>query len=175
MKSHLSGHFFWHNLWANCQNLEINQNLAWISLVDCLFTYFNEVKKRIFLSISCHYLWAVLQSGSSFGSGRRRSRSPSPVGIGVRSRSMDGRMPKITVDRTPSDESLASSCAQMSMTSPGSSSSPRSPISPPWTNGSRSPSKLYLLAVKWCTVHRGRDHIGRGAIEPFLNFFPLFC
>ena len=77
----------------------------------------------------------VLQSGTSF-SGRRRSRSPSPVGIGVRSRSMDGRMPKITVDRTPSDESLASSCAQMSMTSPGShsSSSPRSPISPPWSS-----------------------------------------
>ena len=100
----------------------------------------------------------VLQSGTSF-SGRRRSRSPSPVGIGVRSRSMDGRMPKITVDRTPSDESLASSCAQMSMTSPGShSSSPRSPISPPWSSaaannaggqgvatgagGARSPSKL---------------------------------
>ena len=97
----------------------------------------------------------VLQSGTSF-SGRRRSRSPSPVGIGVRSRSMDGRMPKITVDRTPSDESLASSCAQMSMTSPGShSSSPRSPISPPWSSaasasaatasggggGARSPSK----------------------------------
>ena len=77
----------------------------------------------------------VLQSGTSF-SGRRRSRSPSPVGIGVRSRSMDGRMPKITVDRTPSDESLASSCAQMSMTSPGSSSSPRSPISPPWSSAS---------------------------------------
>ena len=95
----------------------------------------------------------VLQSGTSF-SGRRRSRSPSPVGIGVRSRSMDGRMPKITVDRTPSDESLASSCAQMSMTSPGShSSSPRSPISPPWSSaasasaggsggGARSPSKF---------------------------------
>merc|ERR1719412_2595661 len=53
-------------------------------------------------------------------------------------------MPKITVDRTPSDESLASSCAQMSMTSPGSSSSPRSPISPPWSSsadsGSRSPN-----------------------------------
>ena len=97
----------------------------------------------------------VLQSGTSF-SGRRRSRSPSPVGIGVRSRSMDGRMPKITVDRTPSDESLASSCAQMSMTSPGShSSSPRSPISPPWSSaasasaggsggGARSPSKFRL-------------------------------
>ena len=96
----------------------------------------------------------VLQSGTSF-SGRRRSRSPSPVGIGVRSRSMDGRMPKITVDRTPSDESLASSCAQMSMTSPGShSSSPRSPISPPWSSngssgsggnggGARSPSKFF--------------------------------
>jgi len=57
---------------------------------------------------------------------------------------MDGQMPKITVDRTPSDESLASSCAQMSMTSPGSSSSPRSPISPPWSStasgGSRSPN-----------------------------------
>ena len=100
----------------------------------------------------------VLQSGTSF-SGRRRSRSPSPVGIGVRSRSMDGRMPKITVDRTPSDESLASSCAQMSMTSPGShsSSSPRSPISPPWSSngsssgsagnggGARSPSKFRSL------------------------------
>merc|ERR1711963_1310157 len=55
--------------------------------------------------------------------------------------------PKITVDRTPSDESLTSSCAQMSMTSPGShSSSPRSPISPPWSatnggaSGSRSPN-----------------------------------
>ena len=57
-------------------------------------------------------------------------------------------MPKITVDRTPSDESLASSCAQMSMTSPGSSSSPRSPLSPPWSSATpnsavaaRSPSK----------------------------------
>ena len=102
----------------------------------------------------------VLQSGTSF-SGRRRSRSPSPVGIGVRSRSMDGRMPKITVDRTPSDESLASSCAQMSMTSPGShsSSSPRSPISPPWSSngssgsggnggGARSPSKFRTLYLK---------------------------
>lgn len=79
-------------------------------------------------------------SGTSF-SGRRRSRSPSPVGISVRSRSMDGRMPKITVDRTPSDESLTSSCTQMSMTSPGSSSSPRSPISPPWSTGSRSPGQ----------------------------------
>ena len=104
----------------------------------------------------------VLQSGTSF-SGRRRSRSPSPVGIGVRSRSMDGRMPKITVDRTPSDESLASSCAQMSMTSPGShSSSPRSPISPPWSSngssgsggnggGARSPSTFFkTLKIRPC-------------------------
>ena len=107
----------------------------------------------------------VLQSGTSF-SGRRRSRSPSPVGIGVRSRSMDGRMPKITVDRTPSDESLASSCAQMSMTSPGShsSSSPRSPISPPWSSngsssgsggnggGARSPSKFRTLYLTILTT-----------------------
>lgn len=69
---------------------------------------------------------------------------------------MDGRMPKITVDRTPSDESLASSCAQMSLTSPGSSSSPRSPISPPWssTNGARSPSKIYQRP-KGCSKEPG--------------------
>ena len=52
------------------------------------------------------YYTDVFQSGSSF-SGRRRSRSPSPVGIGVRSRSMDGRMPKITVDRWESSQMLA--------------------------------------------------------------------
>ena len=55
---------------------------------------------------STTYYTDVFQSGSSF-SGRRRSRSPSPVGIGVRSRSMDGRMPKITVDRWESSQMLA--------------------------------------------------------------------
>ena len=63
----------------------------------------NDVGRFIY---STTYYTDVFQSGSSF-SGRRRSRSPSPVGIGVRSRSMDGRMPKITVDRWESSQMLA--------------------------------------------------------------------
>ena len=102
--------------------------------------------------------FSTFQSGGSFaGVSRRTSRSPSPAANGrPRSRSVDqngsevhlsanGPLIGITVNRTPSDDSLNSSsnrssysssvgCSSVTMASPGSSSSPRSPVSPPWSN-----------------------------------------
>ena len=97
----------------------------------------------------------MFQSGGSFaGVIRRSSRSPSPASRRERSRSVDqngpmayfstdGPLVSLSVDRTSSEDSLDSSSKRNSLSSlgngiallsPGSSSSPRSPISPPSNN-----------------------------------------
>jgi hypothetical protein len=97
-----------------------------------------------------------LQSGGSFsGVSRRASRSPSPASSRERSRSFDqngpvayfntnGPLVNLSLDRNSSDDSLNSGSNRSSFSSgvgnnitipsPGSSSSPRSPISPSWNN-----------------------------------------
>ena len=115
-----------------------------VKLVDCKSSNSTISAERLF------------QSGGSFnGVVRRASRSPSPASGRERSRSVDqnghlayfstdGPLVDLSDDRTPSNDSLDSNSTRNSISSsygngitlpsPGSSSSPRSPISPSWNH-----------------------------------------
>lgn len=112
-------------------------------------------KKYCIANIDISLIYSIKSGGSFGGPTRRASRSPSPASGRERSRSVDqnghtnhfssnGPLVSISSDRTPSDDSLNSSSNRSSfssslgnnitLASPGSSSSPRSPISPAWNN-----------------------------------------
>ena len=114
------------------------------------------MKKNDYIcNINISPIYSIKSGGSFAGSTRRASRSPSPASGRERSRSVDqnghtthfssnGPLVNISSDRTPSDDSLNSSSNRSSfssslgnnitLASPGSSSSPRSPISPAWNH-----------------------------------------